>query len=169
MHWNFAFSGWLKTELEKAGFETFFETFPDSVIARAEYWLPFLHDHVKAGENDVLVGWSTGAVAALRYAEANKILGSVVISPSYTDLGDDLERQSGYFIDEWHWERIKNHQDKIALFYGDNDPYVPQEQFEYIAKQLSPTVFKIPNAQHFIEYTEFPELLKYLVENYAKI
>ncbi len=64
-HWSFSFTPWLKRELEKLGFETFFETFSDSIIARSEYWLPFLKDHVKADENDIIVGWSSGAVAAM--------------------------------------------------------------------------------------------------------
>lgn len=165
-HWSFAFVPWLKTEIEKLGFETFFETFPDSIIARSQYWLPFLKKHVKAGENDVLIGWSSGAVAAMRYAEDTKIKGSVLISPCYTDTGDDLEKQSGYYDTPWNWEAIKTNQEKIALFFGDDDPYIAQEEFTHIAKQLQPEVFKIPRGKHFIEYTEFPQLLEYIKSNY---
>lgn len=166
-HWNSAFSGWLKNQLEYLGFETFFETFPDSVNARSEYWLPFLKDHIKAGENDVLVGWSSGAVAAMRYAEANKIRGSVLISPSYTDCGDELEKQSGYYNKPWNWAKIKQNQEKIVLVYGDDDPYIPQDQYSFIAKQLSPEVIKISHGKHFIEYTEFPQLIKIIEENFT--
>lgn len=165
-HWSFSFSKWLKNELEKQGFETFFETFPDSIIARSKYWLRFLKDHIKAGEKDIIVGWSSGAVAAMRYAEENKIKGSVLISPSYTDLGDELEKQSGYFDKPWNWDSIKNNQEQIALFYGDNDPYIPQEDFEFIASKLDPQVFKIPNGGHFIDRANFPELLDYIIKTY---
>ena len=96
-HWSFAWAPWLKSELEKKGYPTFFETMPDSIIARSEYWLPFLEEYVKVGENDILVGWSSGAVAAMRYAEQHKIKGSVLIGACYTDLGDELEKQSGYW------------------------------------------------------------------------
>lgn len=166
MHWNFGFASWLKKELDTSGFETFFETFPDSIIARSEYWLPFIKEHVKASENDVIVGWSSGAVAAMRYAESNKIRGSILISPSYTDLGDDLEKQSGYFDKPWNWENIKNNQEKIALFYGDNDPYIPQEQFKFIENKLNPKAVKVANGKHFIEHTDFPALLSYIKDNY---
>src|SRR5688500_9380638 len=142
-HWSFSWASWLKAELEKLGFETFFETMPDSIIARAEYWLPFLKDHIKAGENDVLVGWSSGAVAAMRYAEKNKIKGSILVSPSYTDLGDDLEKQSGYFDKPWNWSGIRSNQEHIALIYGDDDPYIPQIEFEHIGKQIDDTIIKI--------------------------
>lgn len=166
-NWAFAWSPWLKQQLEQLGYKTSFETFPDSTIARSEYWLPFLQDFLKAGENDVLVGWSSGAVAAMRYTESHKIKGSILISPSYTDMGDDLEKQSGYFDAPWQWQAIKDHQDKIALIYGDDDPYIPQEEFNYIAQKLEPTVFEIPQGRHFIEKTEFPELLSYIVTNYS--
>ncbi|MFA6005346.1 MAG: alpha/beta hydrolase [Patescibacteria group bacterium] len=168
-HWSFGWSKWLKQELDKLGFETFFETFPDSIIARAEYWLPFLKNHIKAGENDVIVGWSSGAVAAMRFAETNKLKGSVLIGPSYTDLGDEMEKQSGYYDKPWDWESIKNNQDKIALFYGDDDPYIPQEQFEFITQHLNPTVFKIHEGKHFIEYTDFQRLLDYIKKYYSHL
>jgi predicted alpha/beta hydrolase family esterase len=163
-HWSFAWAAWLKKELENRGYETFFETFPDSVIARGKYWLPFLKDHIKAGENDILVGWSSGAVAAMRYAEENKILGSVLVGPCYTDLGDEIEKQSGYFDTPWDWQSIKNNQKHITLVYSDNDPFIPQEEFETIAHNLKPEVIKIPGAKHFIEQNTFPEVLDYIVK-----
>src|SRR3990167_2360301 len=139
-HWSFAWAKWLKEELGKHGYETFFETFPDSVIARGSCWLPFLKNHIKAGENDVIVGWSSGAVAAMRFAETNKLKGSVLISPCYTDLGDELEKQSGYYDKLWDWESIKKNQEKIDLVYGDDDPFIPQDQFEHISEKLNPEV-----------------------------
>lgn len=167
-HWSYGWAAWLKTELDKLGYETFFETMPDSIIARAEYWLPFLKDYVKAGENDVLVGWSSGAVAAMRYAESNRIKGSVLISPCYTDLGDDMEKQSGYYEKPWQWEKIKTNQRKSALIWGDDDPYIPQAEFDHIAEQLNPTQIKIKGGKHFIERKEFLELLQYIREMYDR-
>lgn len=166
-HWSFGWAAWFKTELEKLGYETFFETMPDSIIARAEYWLPFLKNHVKAGENDVLVGWSSGAVAAMRFAETNKIRGSVLVSPCYTDLNDDMEKQSGYYDKPWQWDKIKANQEKIALLWGDDDPYIPQAEFEHIATQLAPTQIKISGGKHFIEQTDFSELLSYIKKEYS--
>lgn len=165
-HWSFGWATWLKDELEKLGYETFFETMPDSVIARSEYWLLFLKEHVKVSENDVIVGWSSGAVAAMRYAEENKLLGSILVSPCYTDLGDDLEKQSGYYDKPWKWNSIKANQKKIALVWGDDDPYIPQSEFEFITEQLEPEPIKIHEGKHFIEQQTFPEILQYIRQNY---
>lgn len=165
-HWSFAWAPWLKVELEKLGFDTFFETMPDSILARSEYWLPFLKDHVKVGKNDVIVGWSSGAIAAMRYAEENRIKGSILIAPSYTDLGDELEKQSGYFDTPWKWDNIRANQDKIALFYGDDDPYIDQMEFVHIAKELRCAEHIVPNGKHFIDQNNFPELLDYIKKTY---
>jgi len=141
---------------------------PDSIIARSEYWLPFLKNHVKAGKNDVIIGWSSGAVAAIRYAEENRLLGSILVSPCYTDLGDELEKESGYYDQPWQWKKIRTNQKHVALIWGDDDPYIPQSEFEHIASQLHPVEMKIRNGRHFIERQNFPELLQYVKDTYLQ-
>ena len=68
--------GWkpyLERELPKLGIEVVNKQFPDAVLARAEYWLPFIKE-LGADENTILIGHSSGAVAAMRYVETNKII-----------------------------------------------------------------------------------------------
>jgi predicted alpha/beta hydrolase family esterase len=166
-HWSFAWTPWLKAELEKLGFETFFETFPDSIIAREEYWIPFLQDHIKAGENDVLIGWSSGATASMRYAESHKIKGSVLVSPCYTDLDDEMEKLSGYYNRPWEWDKIRENQGKIAVVYSNNDPYISEEDFNFIATQLRAEKYKVPQAQHFIEAQQIPEIIEHIKATYV--
>ena len=166
MSWNFAFAPWLKQELEKLGFETSFETFPDSIIGRKQYWFEFMNDYLKINENDVIIGWSTGAIATMKYAETHKIDSSILISPYYTDLDDELEKQSGYFDTPWQWDKIKQNQGKIDVVYGDDDPYIDQEEFEFIADKLDATKIKVAKGEHFIECKELPQLLEYIRTNY---
>lgn len=165
-HWSQSWAGWLKTQLDTAGYETFFETMPDSILARQEFWLRFLQDHVKAGENDVIVGWSSGAVAAMRYAETHRIKGSILVAPCYTNLNSESERQSGYFDAPWDWQSIKANQGHVTLVHGDADPYIPQQEFEHIAQQLNTTVIKLHDDNHFISKDSFPELLDAITKQY---
>jgi predicted alpha/beta hydrolase family esterase len=160
MHWSTAWTPWLRDELEIMGFDPVFETFPDSIDARSEYWLPYLHDHLKAGPDDVLLGWSSGAVAAMRYAESHRILGSVLVCP-YVFLDDPLERRSGYFDGPWDWPAVRGNQESVAVFHGDRDPYIPRDQFDLVADELDATVFEIAGGGHFLNQIEFPELLEY--------
>jgi predicted alpha/beta hydrolase family esterase len=164
--WQSPWAVWLKQKLDSRGYNTWFETMPDPKIAHSDIWLPYLQDTAKVGPNDVIVGWSSGAVAAMRYAETHKILGSILLSPCYTDLGDDVERQSGYYDKPWQWAAIKANQKKIALVFGDDDPYISQSEFAYIAVHLGPTKLKIPGVGHFQTRQDFPELLRYIEAAY---
>ena len=83
---------WVTKELEKFGISTTNIRFPDPVHARSVYWLPYLEE-LKADENTILIGHSSGAIAAMRYAEKHKILGSVLIGVYHTDLNDESEKQ----------------------------------------------------------------------------
>lgn len=111
--------------------------------------------------------WSSNAVAAMRYAEHTRIQGSILVSPCYTDLGDAFEKQSGYYDSPWSWDAIKSNQEHIALLWGDDDPYIPQEEFEHIASQLDPTSITVAGGKHFIDQHTFPELLDYITQTYA--
>jgi len=164
--WENPWASWLKQKLDTAGYDTHFQTMPDPQQARKHIWLPYLENEVKVGSSDVIIGYSSGAVAAMRYAENHKILGSVLISPSYTDLGDADEQASGYFDELWNWKAIKSNQKKIALVFGDDDPYIPQQDFAYIAVHIGPEKLKIPGGGHFNERQDFHEVLSYIERTY---
>ncbi len=163
-----AWAVWLKTKLDALGFETVFATMPDPELARSNYWLPYLQDILQVGTNDVLIGWSSGATAAMRYAETHKILGSLLVSPSYTGLGEESEKSSGYYDDPWNWNAIKSNQKHLAEVWGTDDPFIPQADFSYIALHLSADKIKIPGGKHFIDRQDMPEVLRYIQMTYTK-
>lgn len=99
-------------------------------------------------------------------AEDNKIKGSVLVAPCYTDLGDEMEKQSGYFEKPWNWKVIRNNQGKIALVYSENDPFIPTSEFEHIAESLKPDVIKFSEKKHFIEQDKIQEVLDYIVNSF---
>jgi predicted alpha/beta hydrolase family esterase len=166
LHWATAWTGWLRDELQAQGFRTFFETFPDSIDARRRYWMEFLTDHVAAGPDDVLLGWSSGAVAAMRYAETRRIRGSVLVCP-YTGLDDRLERDSGFFDGPFDWDATRGNQGDIAVFHSDEDPFIPYKQFVAITEALDATTFEVFGGRHFLEQREFPQLLEYIRLTYG--
>ena len=45
------------------------EDMPDPYEAKESIWLPFMRDVLKADESSIIVGHSSGAEAAMRYAE----------------------------------------------------------------------------------------------------
>jgi predicted alpha/beta hydrolase family esterase len=157
MHWRWGWVARLKDELTALGYDTFFELFPDSIEARAKYWLPFLREHVKADENDVLLGWSCGTLAAMRLAEEKRVRGLVLVAPYYsTDI-----RQRGWTETPWHWDAIKSHAESVVVFHGDPDPYITRREFDEVVTALGAQRERIPGARHFADQGDFPELLAY--------
>lgn len=165
LRWSYAWLPWAKEELEKLGLEVIGETFPDSIIAREKYWVTFLADEAHADENTILVGHSSGALCAMRFSEKHKILGSVLIGAMHTDLGDELEKQSGYFNRPWEWDKIKANQKWIVQFASTDDPYIPIEEARHVHEMLNTEYYEYSDKAHFFENQEkFPELITIIKE-----
>ena len=81
----------LERALTALGLVVINQTFPDNVKARARYWLPFLEE-LGANEHTILIGHSSGAVAAMRYAETHRLWGSILVGVCHTPR---RQRRSG--------------------------------------------------------------------------
>lgn len=153
---------YVKKELEKFGLKVIAKNFPDPVLARAKYWLPFLKK-LGVDKNTILIGHSSGAVAAMRFAEENKILGSILVSACYTDLGDEMEKKSGYYGRPWNWQNIKSNQKWIIQFASKDDPWIPIEEARFINQKLDTEYYEYEHEGHFgadREYLKFPKLVE---------
>ena len=153
---------YVKEELEKAGITVLAPEFPDNDLARASIWLPYLH-MLKADENTILVGHSSGAIASMRFAEKNQVLGTILIGSYYTDLGFEKEKLSGYFDEPWDWEAIKNHQQWTIQFASTDDPWIPIQEPRYVRDQLKSEYHEFNDQGHFgysSNKPTFPELVE---------
>ena len=151
----------VKQELEAAGLIVIAEEFPDNVLARASYWLPFLLNELKVDNDTILVGHSSGAIAALRITEQQAILGSVLVGAYHTDLNMDTEKQSGYFNQPWDWQRIKKHQQWCVVFASQDDPWIPIAEPRFLTEQLNCEYHEYLDQGHFggdYHKPTFPEL-----------
>lgn len=157
---------WLYGELTKLGIEVIAKDYPDAYICRAEYWLPYVKN-LGADENTILVGHSTGAIAAMKFAEENKILGSILVAGYYTDLGDPEERESGYFNTPWQTEKIKHNQKWIVQFHSTDDPWISNEEAYLVHDNLQTELHEFSDRGHFgvdKPHEKFPELLEVIME-----
>jgi pimeloyl-ACP methyl ester carboxylesterase len=156
-----AYDCWLPQvayDLRALGLTVQSESFPDAIKARASIWLPYI-EQLGTDENTIIIGHSSGAVAAMRYAETHQILGSVLVGACYTDLGEASERISGYYDHPWDWDAIRAHQRWILQFASPTDPYTPITEARYIQKHLGAKYYELPDRGHFADKT-FPELIK---------
>jgi predicted alpha/beta hydrolase family esterase len=150
----------VERELAALGINVINTEFPDSVKARSSYWLPFL-ESLGADDNTILIGHSSGAVAAMRYAETHRVLGSVLVGVCYTDLGDTFEAQSGYYRDPWRWSAIRDHQQWIGIFNSTDDPHIPIAEPRHVAAQLKCSYFEFRDRGHFTD-GQLPEVVEFV-------
>ncbi len=158
----------VKAELEKHDLEVLAPTFPDPNLARESYWIPFLREELKAGSDTVLIGHSSGAIAAMRFAENHQLLGSILVGAYHTHLGVEAEKQSGYFDRPWEWDKIKKNQKWISLFASSDDPWIPIEEARNIHAKLDCEYHEYKNQGHFGgDYfkSTFPELTLSVLNN----
>lgn len=151
---------WVERELRAQGLEVINRQFPDSVKARARFWLPFL-DELGADANTILIGHSSGAVAAMRYAETHQVLGSVLVGVCHSDLGDAFEAQSGYYAAPWQWQKIRDNQQFIAIYNSTDDPHIPIAEARHVAAQLKASYFEFTDRGHFVD-VRLPEVVAFV-------
>ena len=119
-------------------------------------WIPFI-EALGADEDTLPVGHSSGAMAALRYAETHKLRAMVLVSATFTDLGDAGERTSGYYPqgdpNPYLFDAMKTNCSEIHQFHSDNDPFIPVAEAERIraGPGLSDTYYLLRGRSHFFE------------------
>lgn len=109
-------------------------------------------------EHTVLIGHSSGAVAAMRLSEEHRTHGVVLVSACHTDLGDGGERASGYYPPSggpWLWDAMKaNTGGNIAILHSDNDPFIPLDEAQFVAQNLGVDLRVEPRQSHFFSPCE---------------
>jgi len=170
--------GRLHAELTRKGILCECKNFPDSIRARRKIWIPFIRSLAeKSVENNViLVGHSSGAQAILRYTEHYRVKAAVLVSATYSDLGDVGERESGYYpqpssqgeeVNRYDFEAMKANCPIWHQFHSDDDPFIPLHEAERIRDNLglkgSDNYKMLPGNSHFFEpCKELFELVEFL-------
>lgn len=151
----------VKKSLEEHHLEAIAATFPDPILARESYWIPFLSNELKVDSNTILIGHSSGAIAAMRFAEQYPILGSILVGAYHTDLNMESERLSGYFNRPWNWKKIISNQKWITIFASQDDPWIPIQEARELHNYLNCEYHEYTDQGHFGgDYLklDFPEL-----------
>lgn len=156
--------GWAYKQINKLENVTCsLENMPDPITARESIWIPFMRDKLECNEDTIIIGHSSGAEAAMRFAEQYKVKGIILVSACVTDLGDENERASGYYSRPWEWTKIKANSGFVVQFGSTDDPFIPWEEQQTVADQLGTDLRKYSDKGHFMNST-FPELINLVKE-----
>lgn len=156
---------WLKKELEKLGCKVFMPKFPTPEGQNLENWLEVMKNYGQnIDKNTIFVGHSIGCAFILSLLEETQAKAAFLVSAFAGFLGNpQFDELNKTFVDRpFDWKQIKKNCKKLRLFHSDNDPYVPLEKAEEIAKNLGVKVLVVKGAGHFNEkagYLEFDSLL----------
>jgi len=159
---------WLKAELEARGRDVFIPRLPTPANQSRDQWCVALQDQVPALDSDtLLIGHSCGATFLLHILEGLDVCvaQAIFVAPVTSALGlPDYDALNRTFCDHtFDWDSIRRNVRRADVFCGDDDPYVPLEQPQGLAKSLNAPLTIIPGGRHLnaeAGYTEFPELLQ---------
>uniref|UniRef100_A0A3B3RNB5 Retinoblastoma binding protein 9 n=2 Tax=Paramormyrops kingsleyae TaxID=1676925 RepID=A0A3B3RNB5_9TELE len=156
--------GWAKKQIDKiAGMSCLLRNMPDPVTARESIWLPFMEKELQCDEKTIIIGHSSGAAAAMRYAEVHKVYAIVLVGAYTSDLGDENEKESGYFSRPWQWDRIRSNCGHIVQFGSMDDPFLPWSEQQQVTESLQAQLYEYTDRGHF-QNTQFPELVRVVRE-----
>ena len=155
--------GWLadRLKIENDFEEVILKDMPDPVRARRSFWLPFIEKNLLVGkaQSTILVGHSSGAVAAMRLCETTKLAGLVLVAACHTDLGEPSEQQAGYYPPNggpWNWKNIYENSGNgnIILLHSFDDPFIPMHEPRHVATSLNVELREFNDESHFFRPSE---------------
>jgi predicted alpha/beta hydrolase family esterase len=158
---------WLRDSLFSHDFEVIAEDMPDPHLARRSFWIPFIEEKIGDDPRAILIGHSSGALAAMRYIENHPAAGVILVSACHTDLGLKSEKISGYYREPWGWDRMKENTGWIVQLASTDDPFIPIEEARFIHEKLQSEYFEFNDRGHFMgsdkEGRRLPEALDILL------
>lgn len=151
---------WLQDKIRQLGHEAIVPKFPTPDGQSLDSWLDaFYRQAGKLEQGMILVGHSLGPAFILRLLERSEkpVMGIFLVSGFLGSLNlpkfDEIN--SSFLKDPFRWDKIRANAGYTKVYYGDNDPYVPLEQAEELARALGVEPTVIRNGGHLNESAGF--------------
>lgn len=163
---------WLKTKLEKQGYEVWVPLLPENDTPNRQVYNDFLLGSKWDFTDNIVVGHSSGAVSVLNLLMDERCpsikLGVMVSAWARgTPPGQGVDHAINLFPPNgFDFELIKRKAGKLAFLHSDNDLSCPLEQAQYLSLQLDAPLTVIHNGDHLgSPLTELPELWQIIEPN----
>lgn len=162
---------WLKTELEKKGYQVAVPDMPNTEVPVIAEWVGCLARLVGTPDEETyFVGGSIGCQTILRYLETidQKVGGAVFVAGWFnlenleTEGEDAVEIAKPWIETPIDLEKVKQVCPKSTLIISDNDCYGAFEENKAKFAELGSKIVVIPGAGHFTEEdgcTKLPQIL----------
>ena len=160
---------WMADSLRALGYDIILSGFPEPVRATESVWKAYVQkllsqcgDGSPLGKDTLVIGHSSGAACALRLMEEHPIGACLLVSAYDSDMGDRLERESGYFNRPFDFEVMRRNTTpittssgeetavpKILQFHSKDDHLVPVEVARGLNDKLQCPYVEMANDGHF--------------------
>jgi len=165
---------WLKAKLEAAGYQIWVPQLPECHTPNRETYGNFLLNGQHDFTDNIVVGHSSGAVEVLNLLMDSRMAHvqlAVLVGAWAGGIPGGYEADNTQFNnlfppDGFDFQAIKQKADKLAFLHGDDDPYCPLEQAQYLAKELAAPITIVQGGHHLgSKFTELPELWQIIEPN----
>ncbi|KKU15578.1 MAG: hypothetical protein UX21_C0001G0002 [Microgenomates group bacterium GW2011_GWC2_45_8] len=157
---------WLKSELEKKGYEVWAPELPTmpTKAPDMETMLKFVIGKNFVDENTTVIGHSLGSVLTLRLAERVKFAKGILIAG--WDYNDLTPEHQGFWQTMMNHVQIKKNVPERVTLISDNDPYVTKIIAHEMAARLGAIAVDVGAKGHFLSkddgVSEVPEILEFV-------
>ncbi|MCW1907888.1 MAG: alpha/beta hydrolase [Candidatus Saccharibacteria bacterium] len=137
---NYAWYPWVKTELEKLGYQVTVPNMPDPDPPVLATWLPHLAEIIGEPDDELLlIGHSIGTVTIMRYLESlpeGKQIRKAILVAAFTDqLG--FKELENYFETRLDFAKIKpKTKEGFVVIQSDDDPFVSEQYGARLEEEL---------------------------------
>lgn len=153
---------WLKAKLEADGYEVWVPTLPNNHTPNRQVYNDFLFGESWDFADNIVIGHSSGAVSVLNLLMDERcphikvgVLVGAWARMEDTDL--DYEQFKDLFPSGgFDFDAIKSKASTLLYLHGNDDPYCPLDQAQWLAEQTASDIIVIPNGHHLGK--KFPEL-----------
>lgn len=139
---------WLKEKLEGAGYEVWVPDLPDADKPDMTKYRKFIFgSNFRFNPETVIVGHSSGAVAALSLLEAlpdEAQIDKAVMVGVYRPDKQDYSSNEPINV-----KKVKGKARHTVFIHSDNDPFCPLEGAQYFAYELDAPLIVLPGEDHF--------------------
>jgi hypothetical protein len=165
---------YLKSELEKKGYQVWVPQLPNADTPKLEEWLPFALKGGTYGTETVIVGHSAGCPLSLSVLENIQVqIQQAILVAGYArpttytpPKGQEITKQL-ILQDKYNWGKIKSNVKDIVFINSDNDPWGCNDvEGRYLLDNLGGTQIIKKGEGHMGSdsfnqpYKEFPLLVK---------
>lgn len=142
---------WLMGELDKLDIYACSLSMPTPDYPKCDEWTKEISRHVENNSQDeiYLIGHSLGVPAILRYLETSKaqnIAGAILVSGPSERI--ENKRLLSFLDRDFDFQAILTKCQKFSIIHGDNDPLVPLDNAEFLAKELNGELIIVKNGGH---------------------